>query len=118
MATKGKIPLYLSNLESSKRIIKESYILPKFFEGLSKDYDAFEKDIAVLKVFFDSSTVIQFKSELRQSWIDYFAAVGGALGLCIGLSLMTIVEIFWLCFRIVVLVRKTKPNEVLDFHGN
>ena len=119
-ATKGKVPSYLSNLETSKRIIKESSVLPKFFEGMPKEYDAYEKDIAVLKVFFDSSTVMQYQSQPRQSWTDYFAAVGGALGLCIGLSIMTVIEIIWLCFRMCGLCKKKEedPNEVKDFAGN
>ena len=119
-ATKGKVPSYLSNLETSKRIIKESSVLPKFFEGMPKEYDAYEKDIAVLKVFFDSSTVMQYQSQPRQSWTDYFAAVGGALGLCIGLSIMTVIELIWLCIRMCGLCKKKEedPNEVKDFAGN
>ncbi len=80
MKRKGKIPGYLANVQSSKRTIKDSYVLKGFFEDLPKEYDAYEKDIAVLNVFFDSTTVMLFKSQRRQSWLDYFSAVGGALG--------------------------------------
>jgi len=44
-------------------------------------------DIAVLNVYFDTTTVLKLKSEKRQTWIDYFSSVGGAMGLCIGLSI-------------------------------
>jgi len=33
--------------------------------------------------------------------IQYFSNVGGLLGLCIGLSIVTIVEILWLCLRLI-----------------
>ena len=111
--TQGKIPSYISNLQSSKRTIKVPYYYSNFFEGLSQDYEAYEKDIAVLKVFFDSTTVMLYETQPTQSWIDYFSAVGGALGLCIGLSIMTVIEIIWLCFRICGLVQnKEDSNEV------
>jgi hypothetical protein len=98
--TQGNIPSYLSFVDSSKRTIKNSYVLTNFFRGLTKDYDAYEKDIAVLEVFFDTSTVMKFQSQKSQSWLDYLSSVGGALGLCIGLSIITVVELVWLCLRI------------------
>ena len=117
MKKKGKVPAYLSQLESSIRTVKDSYVLANFFPSLNKKYDAYEKDIAVLKVFFDSPTVMQFKSQPRQSWTDYFAAVGGALGLCIGLSIMTIIEFIFLCFQMGGTCKKNEndPDEVKKF---
>jgi hypothetical protein len=117
MKRKGKVPNYLEKVQSSKRIIKDSYVLKTFFEDLPKEYDAYQKDIAVLNVFFDSTTVMVFKSQRRQSWLDYFSAVGGALGLCIGLSIITVVELVWLCLRMAGLIRQnmTDPDEVEPF---
>jgi hypothetical protein len=117
MKSRGKIPTYLGNVESSYRKIKDSYVLRDFFHGLPKEYDAYEKDIAILNVFFDSATVMKFKSQKRQSWTDYFANVGGALGLCIGLSIITVVELIWLCLRMCGLCKRTDkdPNEVQEF---
>jgi hypothetical protein len=63
-------------------------------------YDAYEKDIAIVQFYFMTSSVIEFKTSPSQNWIDYFSAIGGLLGLCIGLSIVTIVELFWLLFRI------------------
>ena len=91
----------LPKITSSKRRVKKSFILYHLFHGLQADYDAYDKDIAILNVYFDSTTVMKFKSEKRQTWIDYFSIVGGALGLCIGLSIVTIVELFWVCLTIV-----------------
>ncbi len=45
---------------------------------------------------------MEFKSQSSQSWIDYMANVGGLLGLCIGLSIVTVIEIIWLCVRLTI----------------
>ena len=112
--TTGKVPEFLSNVTSSKRTIKKSYLLNYLFKGISREYDAYEKDIAVLNVFFDTTTVMTFNSESQQTWIDYFSSVGGALGLCIGLSVITVVELFWLCCRLCHVVM-IDPNRVVPF---
>jgi CRISPR/Cas system-associated protein Csm6 len=56
---RGRVPAYLDKVESSRRQVKTSHVLPKFFDGVSKEYDAYEKDIAVLNVFFETTTVMQ-----------------------------------------------------------
>ena len=113
------ITIPASFVESSKRTIKKSYLLSNFFEDLPAEYDAYEKDIAVLTVFFDSTTVMKYKSQRRQSWLDYLSSVGGALGLCIGLSIITIIEIFWLCVRLAGLCnsKNRNPDQVVPFTG-
>ena len=110
----GKVPPYMNLFESGKRSIKVSTVLNNFFEDLPREYDAFEKDIAVLNVFFDSNTVLNFKSQKRQSWIGYFSNVGGSLGLCTGLSIVTIVELFWLFLTAAGFCRRKlgNPDEV------
>jgi hypothetical protein len=114
----GKLPPYLENVESSKRRIKDSRVLHNFFETLPKEYEAYEKDIAIINVFFDSTTVMNFKSQKRQSWTDYFANVGGALGLCTGLTIITVVEFFWLCLTLGGFCRRNLENvdEVRPFN--
>ena len=94
------------NYQSSKRYLGGSSNRPDVFPNLPKEYEAFEKDIAIVTVFFDTPTVLQFTTQSSQGWIDYFANVGGLLGLCIGLSMVTLIELAWLCLRVVNLVRK------------
>jgi hypothetical protein len=43
---------------------------------------------------------MEYQTFPSQSWIDFFSAIGGLLGLCIGLSIVTFVELFWLVLRI------------------
>ena len=68
---------------------------------MSNHYNAFEEDIAVLNVYFDATTVMLFQTQSTQSWINYFSNVGGSLGLCIGLSIITIGELIWVLLRMI-----------------
>jgi hypothetical protein len=63
-------------------------------------YDAYEKDIAVLQIYFKTPTVMEYQTFPSQTWISFFSTIGGLLGLCIGLSIVTFIELFWLVLRI------------------
>ena len=71
------------------------------FSSLDRKYNAYDDDIAILNVYFDTSSVMQFGTQESQGWIDFFSNVGGLLGLCIGLSIVTFIELIWLCFRLI-----------------
>ena len=63
-------------------------------------YDAYKEDIAILQVYFKTSSVMEYETYPSQTWIDFFSIIGGLLGLCIGLSIVTVIELFWLLLRI------------------
>ena len=67
------------------------------------EYDSYKKDIAVVKIFFGQSTIVQMNSKSAMGWIDYLSAVGGLLGLVLGMGIVSFVELLWLCLRIVAL---------------
>ena len=70
-------------------------------------YDAYEKDIATVTFFFESSNAFEFLRQSKTTMIDYISQVGGLLGLCMGFSFISVVEIFyWFTFR---LVRNMNP---------
>ena len=47
---------YIENVESSQRTLQRSRFV---FSKQARTYNAYEKDIAVLQVFFDSSPILQ-----------------------------------------------------------
>jgi len=71
---------YITSMESNMR---------KYGNALEKDafnltdslYDAYEKDIAMVQIYFKKSTIFEMGSKPRMNWIDYFSTVGGLLGL-------------------------------------
>jgi len=99
-----QIPDYMSAIPTNKRVIKNAWSLVNttLLSSTSTDYDAYQRDIAVVSVFFDSPTVWQFSTQSSSTWIVFFGNVGGLYGLCIGFSIATVVEIVWLIIRIII----------------
>jgi uncharacterized membrane protein len=65
----------------------------------------------MLQIYFKTSTVLEYETFPSQTWIDFFSIIGGLLGLCIGMSIVTVVELFWLLLQIgakVISPRKRK----------
>ena len=68
---------------------------------LNPTYDAYENDIAVVNFYFDKSTVLEFKRAQRMKLVDYISQMGGLVGLGIGFSFISAVEIiYWITIRL------------------
>ena len=39
------------------------------------EYDAFKEDIAIVHIYWDTPSVLQFERTLRLTWVDYLAQV-------------------------------------------
>jgi len=59
-------------------------------------YDAFSKDIGLASFFFHTTTILEFRTDLSQTWIFFLSNAAGIFGLFIGITLTTIFEIIWL----------------------
>ena len=75
-------------------LINDLTLLQKY-KTSSKNYDAFEKDIAIVNFYFDQSSTIQFKRNLRMTTTDFISQIGGLLGLGIGFSFISLMEILY-----------------------
>ena len=71
-----------------------------FLTELVEMQDAFVTDVAVVELFYQRPTALVMGSQLTMTWIDYFATVGGLLGLMLGMGLVSFIEIIWLFLRI------------------
>ena len=66
------------------------------------NYNAYEKDIALVTFFFESSTAFEFVRQPRMTTTDFISQLGGLLGLCMGFSFISAVEIvYWFVIRMV-----------------
>ena len=80
-------------------------------------YNAYEKDIAIVNIFFGESTVFgryfiayvlyqkYFDSEFerlpKMTWLDFISGFGGFCGLCLGFSFVSIVEVlYWFSLKL------------------
>ncbi len=87
-------------LESSIRNYSQTIAMGDIFTQNEKSYDAFDKDIALVHIFFRKATIIQMGSSQRMGWVDYFSNVGGLLGLVLGMGIVSLIEMLWLCLRL------------------
>ena len=67
----------------------------------SPTYDAFEKDIGILNFFFRKDNILRYGKKNRLTSFDFLAQIGGSIGLAMGISIISFVEIiYWLIFRL------------------
>jgi uncharacterized membrane protein len=68
-----------------------------------KDYHAYERDIAIAHFYFDSSTIFQYSRQNRLTLTAFISQIGGVLGLCIGFSIVSLVELaYWFLYRLLI----------------
>ncbi len=90
----NKVPKYLTDNPGIK-----SYGYNIFNKSI-KTYNSFVRDTAVVEIIYQKSTLVQFESHINMTWIDYLSAVGGLLGLVLGMGFFSFFELIWLCLRI------------------
>jgi hypothetical protein len=110
---KGKVPGYVNEKvatnkrfnvknEDKRSTTQNGKELFTVTNNEEKDYDAYEKDIATVTFFFESSNAFEFLRQSKTTMVDYISQVGGLLGLCLGFSFISAVEIFyWFTFKLV-----------------
>ena len=69
----------------------------------ANEYNAFEKDVAVVRFFFDRGTIPSFRRSVRISPTVFLSELGGIFGLCLGCSIVSFIEVvFWLVYKVAV----------------
>ena len=114
-----KIPEYIQPNQEKlanirKYVTSETEAESLIFQSALKEqptYDAFEKDISIVDFYFSKSTIVQFKRSERLTWVDYISQIGGLLGLCLGFSMISAIEIlYWLTIRLCRNVSSSKVS--------
>ena len=63
-------------------------------------YDAYERDVAIVSFYFREPAVLEFGREARMTQTGFIAQVGGLMGLCLGFSFLSLIEvIYWATYR-------------------
>ena len=109
----GKIPHYLllgpdnKTIHSNKRYHfankaqMEKFVFQAQVAG-NMTYNSFEKDIAMVKFYFEKGRVIQFQRKASNNWFNFMSQVGGNAGLGVGFSIISAMEIiYWITIRII-----------------
>lgn len=99
------LPEYVSQYVRSNR---RQYANPQaagkaIFQAINQQnptYDAYEKDIAMVTFFFESSSVFQYSRDERLTLVGFISQIGGLLGLFMGFSFISAFEIlYWFTIR-------------------
>ena len=97
----GSLPDYIQKVIRSKmRNIPEDKLFGAWNRA-EKSYNAFEKDILSATFYFPRHTAMELVKTPKMSILDFLSQVGGILGLCVGISLTSVIEvIYWLSFNL------------------
>ena len=105
----GMIPEYAlpsnERMSNTRRYVdtkeKEDALVFSVQNNQTPVYDAFTTDIAIVNFYFDKSTVLLYKRGQRMTEIDFISQMGGLLGLGLGCSFISIVELlYWITLRL------------------
>ena len=89
--------------------MKKFYNMNELLTDLALARERFRRDIAILNFYYDTPIITGITLELRTSTFDMISAIGGTLGLFTGISVITLVEVFYwsICFGLIALKRVT-----------
>ena len=117
LVAKGEVPEFAQPSPQRLDNIRKLVIKPEQQETLafknayeeSPTYDAFEKDIGIVNFYFEKSSILQYKRSSRLTVVDMISQIGGLLGVAMGISLISVVEIvYWITIR---LFRNIEAND-------
>lgn len=95
----GQIPFYINKIIKSKMRQYPADRLFGSWNHADEKYNAFEKDIAAATFYFPRHTALELVKAPKMSALDFLSQVGGILGLCVGISLTSVIEvIYWTSF--------------------
>ncbi len=97
----GILPYFTKNaFKHSIRNLGQSLVNGHYFGPSESGYNAFEKDISIVQVYFKTATVVKMWRQPVMTWNDFFSNIGGILGLVLGIGMITLMELSWLIIQI------------------
>ena len=107
----NEVPEYLESLarNSNKRLFADEQAsgnqifaaanvdVDQSGEKIPKSYDAYERDIAMVTFFFETNTVFEFSRDQKLTMVGFISQMGGLLGLWMGFSFISAIEILYWC---------------------
>ena len=87
----------------------ETYTAPGRY---SQTYNAYQRDIGLLYVYFGQPTTTEYTRVVSLSWVGFLAQAGGLIGACLGFSFISLVELlYWFLIRFCRISRGRKKRE-------
>ena len=108
----GRLPNYITDaIKTNMRKVPDD----KLFGAWNREaeaYNAFDRDIAAATFYFPRHTALELVKTPKMSIVDFLSQVGGILGLCVGISLISAIEIiYWLSIKLA-----NKTSKIYKLH--
>jgi hypothetical protein len=72
--------------------------LATYLDSLRVDDNFARENIVVAKIFFTEMKVKRTRQSEAYSWYSFFSDLGGSLGLLLGASILSLIEVLDMCF--------------------
>ena len=77
--------------------------------------ETIEDNIVKLNVYYESLTYVVMTESIYMSFVSLFSSIGGFMGMFLGMSVMTLVEIFEIIFKFFSKILSNKHGFVIKF---
>lgn len=74
----------------------------------------FSNNFAKLAIYFKQPQYMALKRSELFGWTDFIANCGGVLGLCMGVSLLSLAELLYYCLMRPILLLRTYLNQSVN----
>ena len=85
------------NDQSNVQLLQQNLGLAEFLFNYASE------NLAVLYIFIKDPYFTLIKKDEKMSYLSLIASAGGLLGLCMGLSFVSVFEVFYHCFQCIVI---------------
>ena len=91
-------------------------IITSKFQNETITYDLIKQSVLSLNVYYDQLSYTQISREAKLEIVDLVGSIGGLLGLFLGMSFLSFVELIEIVLEsIVIILKKYKNNKTEDF---
>ena len=105
LSTNSQSKLNITNFSNQRLKVpeeerKSNLMFPLLVEE-NPTYDAFKKDIGIVKIFFRDKKILKYVTNNRMTSFGFLSQIGGTLGLSMGISFISVIEIiYWFTYRL------------------
>ncbi|CAF1069477.1 unnamed protein product [Brachionus calyciflorus] len=111
-------PLTFSSLEYptkpySKVLLKNPQVISKFKNISEVSYERLKSNVVLLYFYYIDSQYTKIEEVEKMNWLDFIAGIGGTLGLFIGISFLSLIEIVEVLIEVAYVFFESRVNKIM-----
>jgi len=87
-------------------------------DGVPVEFEEVERRIVSVSIYFNELSYTKISESPKTSIVDLIASIGGTFGLCLGLSLLSFIELIHLVIMLIYFIKDRKMTKVEHFDSN